>query len=96
MEEANIANRAKAQEFIQATSQVNLWYSKRALTVFFPLTSILTNSGDWKHKHMRISFAFQISSLVKSDVQICLMRRSVTKFDTSQSDLIAELKESKL
>jgi len=24
MEEANIANRAKAQEFIQATSQVNL------------------------------------------------------------------------
>lgn len=35
MEEANIASRAKAQEFIQATSQVREWYTESVSSLFF-------------------------------------------------------------
>jgi len=56
MEEVNIASRAKAQEFIQATSQVKSVILLRGghITLFVPLTSIHVNanSEDWKWKFM--------------------------------------------
>lgn len=56
MEEANIASRAKAQEFIQATSQVKSVILLRGghIILFVPLTSIFmnANSGEWEQKLM--------------------------------------------